>query len=64
MATPGKNASKFRVFLKRIRKLRNKALKILNAIGASVNPDLVEDCQCISSKGSPKKVVLKLNHRK
>ena len=39
-------------------------LQILEAIDALVNTDLVEDCHRIPSKGSPKKVILKLSHRK
>ena len=37
---------------------------ILDAIGALVNRDLIENCHRIPSKGSPKKVLLKLNYRK
>ena len=37
---------------------------ILDAIGALVNTNLIENCHRIPSKGSPKKVLLKLNHRK
>ena len=36
----------------------------MNAIGASFNTDLVEDCHRIPSTGSPKKVILKLSRRK
>ena len=36
----------------------------MDAIGASVNTDLVEDCHRISSKSSPKRVILKLSRRK
>ena len=41
-----------------------KVLEILDAIGATVNRDLVEDCYRIPLKGSPKKVILKLSWRK
>ena len=36
----------------------------MDAIGAPVNTDLVEDCHRIPSKGSPKIVILKLSCRK
>ena len=36
----------------------------LDAIDTPANTDLVEDCHCILSKGSPEKVILKLNGRK
>ena len=36
----------------------------MDAIGAPVNTDLVEDCHRIPSTGSPKKVILKLSRRK
>ena len=48
----------------RTRTLKKKVLEILDAIGALVKTDLVEDCHHVPSKGSPKKVILKLNHRK
>ena len=41
-----------------------KVLEVLDAIGAPVNTDLLEDCHCIPSKGSPKKVILKLSRQK
>ena len=41
-----------------------KVLKVLDAIVNPVNTDLVVDCHRIPSKGSPKKVVLRLSHRK
>ena len=44
--------------------IEKKVLEVLDAIGAPVNTDLVEDCHCILSKGSPKKVILKLSHQK
>ena len=48
----------------RTRTLKKKVLEILDAIGALVKTDLVEDCHHVPSKGSPKKVILKLSHRK
>ena len=44
--------------------IEKKVLEVLDAIGAPVNTDLVEDCHRILSKGSPKKVILKLSHQK
>ena len=44
--------------------IEKKVLVVLDAIGAPVNTDLVEDCHRIPSKGSPKKVILKLSRRK
>ena len=44
--------------------IEKKVLEVLDAIGAPVNTDLVEDCHRIPSKGSPKKVILKLSRRK
>ena len=46
------------------RDIEKKVLEVLDAIGAPVNTDLVEDCHRIPSKGSPKKVILKLSRRK
>ena len=39
-------------------------LETLDAIDTPVNTDLVEECRGIPSKGSPKKVILKLSHQK
>ena len=39
-------------------------LEVLDAIGASVNTDLVEECHCIRSKSSPKVVILQVNLRR
>ena len=39
-------------------------LKILEEIDVSVDPSLVEDCHRVPSKGSPRKVIIKLNRRK
>ena len=44
--------------------IEKKVLEVLDAIDAPVNTDLVEDCHRIPSKGSPKKVILKLSRRK
>ena len=44
--------------------LETKVLSILEEIHAPVDPGLVEDCHRSASKGNPKKVTLKLNHRK
>ena len=41
-----------------------KVLTILEEIDAPVDPGLVEDCHRLPSQGNPKKVILKLNHRK
>ena len=39
-------------------------LEILDAIGASFNNEMVEDCHRIPSKDSPKKVIFKLSRQK
>ena len=39
-------------------------LEALDAIDTPVTTDLVEDCHGIPSKGSPKKVILKLSCQK
>ena len=44
--------------------IENKALEILDATDAPVNTDLVEYYHLIPSKGSPKKIILKLSRRK
>ena len=44
--------------------IEKKVLEVLDAIDAPVNMDLVENCHHIPSKGSPKKVILKLSRRK
>ena len=44
--------------------MEKKVLEGLDVIDAPVNKDLVEDCHGIPSKGSPKKVILKLSRRK
>ena len=41
-----------------------KVLKILEEIDAPADPGFAEDCQCLPSKGNPKKVTLKLNCRR
>ena len=41
--------------------IEKKVLEVLDAIGIPVNIDLVEDYHLIPSKGSPKKVLLKLS---
>ena len=41
--------------------IEKKVLEVLDPIGAPVNTNLVEDCHRIPSKGSPKKVILKLS---
>ena len=47
-----------------IKTLKKKVLEVLDATGAPVNTDLVEDCHRIPSKGSSKIVTLKLSCRK
>ena len=44
--------------------LESKVLKILEEIDVPIDPTLVEDCHRLPSKGSPKKVIFKLNRRK
>ena len=44
--------------------LKTKVLSILEEIGAPADPGLVEDCHRLSSKGNPKKVILKLSRVK
>ena len=44
--------------------IEQKVLEVLDAIGAPVSTDLVEDCHRIPSTGYPKKVILKLSRRK
>ena len=44
--------------------IEKKVLEVLDAIGAPVNTDLVQDCHRIPSKGSPKNVISKLSRRK
>ena len=44
--------------------IEKKVLEVLDAIGAPVNTDSVEDCHRIPSKGYLKKVILKLSHWK
>ena len=44
--------------------IEKQVLEVLDAIDAPVNTDLVEECHFVSSKGFPKKVVLKLSHWK
>ena len=39
-------------------------LEILEETDVSVDPSLVEDCHRVPSKGSPRKVIIKLNRRK
>ena len=41
--------------------IEKKVLEVLDAVKAPANWDLVEDCHCIPSKSSPKKVILKLS---
>ena len=41
--------------------IEEKVLEILDAINAPVNPELVEDCNPLPSKGSPKNAILKVN---
>ena len=41
-----------------------KVLEILEKINVPVDPTLVEDCHRLPSKGSPKKIIIKLNRRK
>ena len=44
--------------------LESKVLEILEEIDVPIDLNLVEDCHRLPSKGSPKKVVIKLNLRK
>ena len=44
--------------------LESKVLEILEEIDFPIDPTLVEDCHHLPSKGSPKKVIIKLNRRK
>ena len=39
-------------------------LEMLEEIDVPIDPTLVEDCHRLPSKGSPKKVIVKLNRRK
>ena len=63
--TPEENISKFRAFLlKQGMRTLEKMLEILDAINAPVRTDLVEDGHHIPSEGSPKQVILNINHHK
>ena len=44
--------------------LDTKVLIIPEEVDASADPGLVEDCHRLSSKGNPRKVILKLNRHK
>ena len=44
--------------------LESKVLEILEEIDVPIDPTLVEDCHHLPSKGSSKKVIVKLNYRK
>ena len=44
--------------------LESKVLEILEEILVPIDPTLYEDCHCLPSKGSSKKVIIKLNRRK
>ena len=44
--------------------LESKLLEILEETDVQIDPTLVEDCHRLPSKGSPKKVIVKLNRRK
>ena len=44
--------------------LESKALEILKEIDVAIDPTLVENCHRLPSKGSSKKVIVKLNRRK
>ena len=44
--------------------LESKVLEILEEIDVPIDPTLVEDCHRLPSKGSPKTVIIKLNHHK
>ena len=44
--------------------LESKVLEILEEIDVPIDPTLVEDCHRLLSKGSSKKVIVKLNRRK
>ena len=44
--------------------LNQKFWKFLEEIDVPIDPTLVEDCRRLPSKGSPKKVIIKLNGRK
>ena len=43
--------------------LESKVLEILEEIDVPIDPTLVEDCHRLPSKGSSKKVIVKLNRR-
>ena len=43
--------------------LESNVLKILEEIDVPINPTFVEDCHRLPSKGSPVKVIIKLNRR-
>ena len=44
--------------------METKVSSILDETDAPVDPGLVEDCHRLSSKGNPRKVILKLNRHK
>ena len=44
--------------------LESNVLEILEEIDVSINPTLIEDCHRLPSKGSSKKVIVKLNRHK
>ena len=44
--------------------LESKVLDTLEEIEVPIDPTLIEDCRRLPSKGSPKKVIIKLNRRK
>ena len=44
--------------------LESKVLEILEEIDVPIDPSLVDNCHRLPSKGSPKKVIVKLNRRR
>ena len=44
--------------------LESKVLEIMEEIQVPINPSIVENCHRLPSKGSPKKVIKKLNRRR
>ena len=48
----------------KINELETKVFTSMEEIDTPVDPRLVEECQCLPSKGNPNKMILKLNRRK
>ena len=64
-STPEENTLKYQAFPAEVgdKDIEKKVLEVLDAVNTPVNTDLVENCHRIPSKGSPKKVILKLSRR-